>query len=240
MTEAGAAPATASGPSAVKRSWLRFGSFAAFVGAVATLAAAVAGGITESTGIATISAVAATVVAYGLVPLVVTLAMRQSGLSSWWAVAAGLLAAGTWSAAGVLFAAPALMVNAPSVIDAFVSSAPSASALWIVVASVEVVRAGMHRWSLIVVAAFVAVLIVGSLLIELSGFDIRKVLVPLGWTVWMIDVGRAQRGRMSPAAAPPPLPAADATACANCGAPRRKDGLAFCSDCGLPYGAQRQ
>ncbi len=27
--------------------------------------------------------------------------------------------------------------------------------------------------------------------------------------------------------------------CANCGAPRRTDGLAFCADCGLPYGAQR-
>jgi hypothetical protein len=25
--------------------------------------------------------------------------------------------------------------------------------------------------------------------------------------------------------------------CANCGAPRRTDGLAFCSSCGLPYGA---
>jgi hypothetical protein len=221
------------------RRWLRVGAIAAYAGAVAALASAVAGGITEPTGIATIVAVVTTVVAYGLVPLVVTIAMRQSGLSSWWAVAAALLPAGTWSAAGVLFAAPSLMANAPSVVAAFVSAAPSASALWIVVASVEVVRAGMHRWSLVVVAAFVAVLIVGSVLIELSGFDIRKVLVPLGWTVWMFDVGRAQRGTTSPAAVPPPPPAA-ATACANCGAPRRKDGLAFCSDCGLPYGAQRQ
>jgi hypothetical protein len=223
----------------VQRHWLRAGSFAAFAGAVVAFVAAVAGGISESTGIATTTAVIATIVAYGLVPLAVTVAMRQSGLSSWWAVAAALLAAGTWSAAGVLFATPALRATAPAVIDAFVSSAPSASALWIVVASVEIVRAGMPRWSLVVVAAFVAVLIIGSVLIELSGFDIRKVLVPLGWAGWMIDVGRAQRVRMSPAAArlSPTVPAA---ACANCGAPRRTDGRVFCSDCGLPYAAQRQ
>src|SRR5438093_7175396 len=239
MTEAEAAADAASGPSAAKRSWLRIGSIAAFAAAVAALVAAVAGGITESTGIATITAVAATVVAYGLLPVVLTVAMRQSGLSSWWAIAAALLAAGTWSAAGVLFAAPALMANAPSFVDAFVSSAPTASALWIVVASVEVVRAGMHRWSLIVVAAFVAVLIVGSVLIELSGFDIRKVLVPFGWAVCMIDAGRAQRVRTSPAVARPPV-AAPMASCANCGAPRRTDGLAFCSDCGLPYGAERK
>src|SRR5213594_2123994 len=133
MTEAEAAADAASGPSAAKRSWLRIGSIAAFAAAVAALVAAVAGGITEPTGVAT-------VLAYGLLPVVLTVAMRQSGLSSWWAVAAALLAAGTWSAAGALFAAPALMANAPSVIDAFVSAAPSASALWIVVASVEVVR----------------------------------------------------------------------------------------------------
>src|SRR5437879_5078275 len=210
MSEAGAAAATASGLSAAKHGWLRIGSFTAFAGAVAALAAAVAGGITEPTGIATITAVAATVVAYGLVPLALTVAMRQGGLSSWWAVTAALLAAGTWSAAGVLFASPAFAPNVPSVVEAFVSSAPSASALWIVVASVEVVRAGMHRWSLVVVAAFVAVLIVGSVLIELSGFDIRKVLVPLGWAVWMIDVARAQGVRTSPADARPA--AAEATA----------------------------
>ena len=239
MTATSTIPAGAAGPSTAKRRWLRVGSFAAFAGALAALAAAVAGGITEPTGIATITAVAATVVAYGFVPLVVTFAMRQSGISSWWAVAAALLAAGTWGAAGLLFAAPALTPNAPSIVDAIVSSAPSASALWIVVASVEVVRAGMHRWSLVVVAAFVAVLIVGSVLIELSGFDIRKVLVPFGWAVWMIDAGRAQRVRTSPAVARPPV-AAPMASCANCGAPRRTDGLAFCSDCGLPYGAERK
>ena len=238
MSEAGAVTAAASELSAATRGWLRIGSFAAFAGAVAALAAAVAGGITEPTGIATITAVAATVVAYGLIPLALTVAMRQSGLSSWWAVAAALLAAGTWSAAGVLFASPAFAPNVPSVVEAFVSSAPSASALWIVVASVEVVRAGMHRWSLVVVAAFVAVLIVGSVLIELSGFDIRKVLVPLGWAVWMIDAGRAQRVRTSPPVARPAAAAAPAS-CANCGAPRRTDGLAFCSECGLPYAAER-
>jgi len=223
----------------VQRHWLRAGSFAAFAGAVVALVAAVADGISESTGIATTTAVIATIVAYGLVPFAVTVAMRQSGLASWWAVAAALLAAGTWSAAGVLFAIPALRATAPAVIDALVSSAPSASALWIVVASVAIVRAGMPRWSLVVVAAFVAVLIIGSVLIELSGFDIRKVLVPLGWAGWMIDVGSAQRVRMSPAVArlSPTVPAA---ACANCGAPRRTDGLVFCGDCGLPYGARRQ
>jgi hypothetical protein len=217
--------------------WLRIGSVAAFVGAASALAAAVAGGITEPTGVATIVAVGATVIAYGLAPLAVTVAMRQSALSSWWAVAAALLAAVLWTAAGVLFAVPALLPTTTTFIDAIVSSAPSASALWLLVASVEVVRAGMHRWSLVVIATFVAVLIVGSMLIELSGFDIRKVLVPLGWAVWMVDVGRAQRSRLSPAPVRP-VTAADAS-CANCGAPRRTDGLAFCSNCGLPYGAQR-
>ena len=212
---------------------------AAFVGAASALAAAVAGGITEPTGIGTIVAVAATVIAYGWAPLALTIAMRQSALSSWWAVAAALLAAVLWTAAGVLFAVPALLPTTTTFIDTIVSSAPSASALWLLVASVEVVRAGMHRWSLVVVATFVAVLIIGSMLIELSGFDIRKVLVPLGWAVWMVDVGRAQRSRLSPAPVRPPAAANIEANCANCGAPRRTDGLAFCSDCGLPYGTER-
>jgi len=218
--------------------WLRIGSVAAFIGAASALAAAVAGGITEPTGIATVVAVAATVIAYGLAPVAVTVAMRQSALSSWWAVAAALLAAVLWTAAGVLFAVPALLPTTTAFIDTVVSTAPTASALWLLVASVEVVRAGMHRWSLVVVATFVAVLIIGSVLIELSGFDIRKVLVPLGWAVWMVDVGRAQRSRVSPVPVRPP-PAALEASCANCGAPRRTDGLAFCSDCGLPYGVPR-
>lgn len=218
--------------------WLRVGSIAAFIGAATALLAAVAGGITEPTGVATIVAVVATVVAYGLAPLVITFAMRQSALSSWWAVAAAGLAAVLWSAAGLLFAVPTLLPTTTTFVDTFVSSAPTASALWLLVASVEVVRAGMHRWSLVFVAAFVAVLIVGSVLIELSGFDIRKVLVPLGWAVWMVDAARAQRARLSPTVVPP-SPAAVAASCANCGAPRRMDGLAFCSDCGLPYGTQR-
>jgi len=219
------------------KTWLRIGSVAAFVGAASAVAAAVAGGITETTGVATAVAVGATVIAYGLAPLAVTVAMRQSALTSWWAVAAAMLAAILWTAAGVLFAVPALL-PATTFVDTVVSSAPSASALWLLVASVEAVRAGMDRWSLVVVASFVSVLIVGSTLIELSGFDIRKVLVPLGWTVWMVDVARAQRSRLSPAPVRPAAEAVDAT-CGNCGAPRRTDGLAFCSDCGLPYGVQR-
>jgi hypothetical protein len=218
---------------------LRFGSVAAFVAAASALVAAAAGGVTEPTGIATVAAVTATVIAYGLAPLAITIAMRQGGLSSWWAVAAALLAAVMWSTAGLLFAMPELAVTSPAIIDAFVSSAPSASALWLVVASVEVVRAGRHRWSLVFIAAFVAVLIVGSLLIELSGFDIRKVLVPLGWAVWMVDVARAQRAPLSPAGSRPSASVAPQERCENCGAPRRTDGLAFCSDCGLPYGAKR-
>ena len=216
------------------RRWLRIASVAAIAAGASALVAALAGGITEPTGIATIVAVAATVVAYGVGPLLVSFALRQGGLSSWWPIAAALLPAVLWCAAGVLFALPALVTPAPALIDAIVGSAPSASALWVVIASIEVVRAGMHRWSLVFVAAFLAVLIVGSVLIELSGFDIRKVLVPLGWAVWMVDVGRAARARMSPATAPPA--AATAAPCANCGAPRRTDGLAFCGSCGLPYG----
>ena len=220
------------------RRWLWFGSIAAFLGAASTISAAVAGGITEPTGIATVAAVVATVIGYGFAPLVLTVAMRQSSLSSWWAVAAALVPAVLWSAAGLLFAAPALIDAAPTLIGAVVGSAPNASALWLLVTSVEAVRAGMQRWSLVVVGAFVAVLIVGSVLVALSGFDIRKVLVPLGWSVWMIDVGIALRARMSPTAATPSTPSAAASPCANCGAPRRTDGLAFCSDCGLPYGAR--
>ena len=228
----------AAGPSAAQRRWLTVGLIAAFIGAATAIAAAVAGGLTEPTGIATVVAVGATVIAYGLAPLVITVAMRQGRLSSWWAVAAALLAAVLWTAAGVLFAMPALLPTTTTFIDTVVSSAPSASALWLLVASVEVVRAGMQRWSLVVVATFTSVLIVGSMLVELSGFDIRKVLVPLGWAVWMVDVGRAQRSRLSPAPVRPATAAVDAS-CANCGAPRRTDGLAFCSDCGLPYGTQR-
>ncbi|HEV8669900.1 MAG TPA: hypothetical protein VGS01_04095 [Candidatus Limnocylindria bacterium] len=216
-----------------QRGWLRTGSLAAFAAAAGALVAAVAGGITEPTGTATVVAVVSTVATYGLAPLVLTVALRQSALSSWWAVAAALLAAALWCAAGVVFAAPT-----PALIDAIVSSAPSASALWVVVASVEVVRAGMHRWSLVFVSAFVAVLIVGSVFIELTGFDIRKVLVPFGWAGWMLDMGISLRMRSSP-------PRVEATRddaellCAHCGAPRRTDGLAFCSGCGLPYGARR-
>jgi hypothetical protein len=218
--------------------WLRIGSTVAFIAAGVTLVAAVAGGITEPTGIATIVAVVATILAYGLLPLILTIAMRQGGLSSWWAVAAALLPAVFWVVAGVLFALPSLQDLAPALINAVITTAPSASALWILVASVEVVRSGLHRWSLVVLGAFLAVLIVGSILIELSGFDIRKVLVPLGWAVWMVDAGRAQLARLSPAPAPAPAAVA-AAACENCGAPRRTDGLAFCSGCGLPYGVRR-
>jgi len=220
------------------KTWLRIGAIAAFVAAASALAAAIAGGITEPTGLAAIVAVGSTMIAYGLGPLVLTVALRQGGLSSWWAVASALLAALLWSAAGLLFVAPALTTPAPTLFDAVIGSAPSASALWVLVASVEVVRAGLHRWSLVFVAAFLAVLIIGSVLIELSGFDIRKVLVPLGWAVWMIDVGSAARARMSPAV-PRPALAATVAPCGNCGAARRIDGLAFCGDCGLPYGMTR-
>lgn len=218
--------------------WLQTGSVLAFAAAAATLVAAVAGGITEPTGIATTAAVIATVIAYGVGPLLLTVAMRQGGLSSWWAVAAALLPAVLWSLAALLFAVPALLGISPALIDALVNSAPSASALWILVASVEVIRAGMHRWSLVVIAAFVAVLMIGSILIELSGFDIRKVLVPLGWGIWMVDAGRGLRSRSSPVPARAAAVAVE-VACANCGAPRRTDGLAFCSGCGLPYGSRR-
>ncbi len=217
---------------------LRLGSAAAFVGAASVLFAAVAREITEPSGIAITAAVFATIVAYGLVPLMLTAAMRQGALSSWWAVAAAFLAAALWSAAGLLFAAPALLPLAPAMVNALVTAAPSASALWILAASVEVVRAGRHRWSLVFIAAFVAVLMIGSAFIELSGFDIRRVLVPLGWAAWMVDAARAIRARSSPATERPTAATADAP-CANCGAPRRTDGLAFCSRCGLPYGARR-
>jgi hypothetical protein len=218
-----------------RRSWLQIGSVTAFVAAACSLVAAVAGGITEPTGIAAVVAVTTTVFAYGIGPLVITLAMRQGGLSSWWAVAAALFAASLWAALGLLIAFPAMGETAPALSAAVITSAPSSSALWLVVASVEVVRAGMHRWSLVFVSAFVAVLIIGSVFIELSGFDVRKVLVPLGWAAWMIEAGRAVRSPLSPIREQ--VPAISATGCTNCGAPRRTDGLAFCSSCGLPYAA---
>jgi len=218
--------------------WLAVGSATAFVAAAGALVAAAAGGITEPTGIAAVVAVITTLLAYGIAPLLITFAMRQSALSSWWAVAAALFAAALWTAVGLLFAFPAAPETAPALLAALVTSAPSASALWLVVASVEVVRARMHRWSLVFVSAFVAVLIIGSVFIELSGFDVRKVLVPLGWAVWMVDAGRALRSRLSPVVERP-APAVAETRCANCGALRRTDGLAFCSSCGLPYGSRR-
>jgi len=238
VTVTGTSPTTtAAGPSPAQRMWLEIGSVTAFVAGAGALVAAAAGGITEPTGIAAIVAVITTIVAYGIGPLLLTFAMRQSSLSSWWAVAAALLAAILWAAVGLVFAVPAILEAAPALLAALVTSAPSASALWLVVASVEVVRAGMHRWSLVFVSAFVAVLIIGSIFIALDGFDVRKVLVPLGWAVWMIDVGRAMRSRLAPIIERP-VTVAD-TRCTNCGAPRRTDGLAFCSGCGLPYGSQR-
>jgi hypothetical protein len=217
--------------------WLQTASVTAFVTAASVLVASAAGGITEPTGIAAVIAVITSVFAYGIGPLLLTFAMRQSALSSWWAVAAALFAAGLWTALGLLFAFAAISETAPALL-ALIASAPSASALWLVVASVEVVRAGMHRWSLVFVSAFLAVLIIGSAFIEPSGFDVRKVLVPLGWAMWMLDLGRALRSRPSHVVARP-APAVAETRCANCGAPRRTDGLAFCSSCGLPYGSQR-
>ena len=238
MAASGSAePQSGNGGSATRLTWLRTGSVTAFVIAAAALVAAAAGGITEPTGIAAAAAIIASVLAYGLGPLLLTLALRQSALSSWWGVAAALFAAGLWTALALLFAAPAIL-GAPTVLAAVVISAPSASALWLLVASVEVARAGMPRWSLVFVSAFVAVLILGSAFIELRGFDVRKVLVPLGWAVWMIDVGRALRERLSPVVDAPAAVVAP-TRCENCGAPRRTDGLAFCSGCGLPYGSQR-
>ena len=222
----------------MRRRWLQLGALAAFVGAASTVISAVAGGINEPTGLATLAAVIATIVAYGLMPLLLTIAMRRSALSSWWAVAAATLTATAWTTAGLALTTPAFLAIAPQIIEAVVAVAPSASALWILVASIETVRAGMRRWSLVVIGTFVAVLIIGSVLIELSGFDIRKVLVPLGWTVWMLVVGRALRAELSPAETAAPAVVVEPT-CANCGAPRRTDGLAFCSSCGLPYGGSR-
>jgi len=220
-----------------RRQWLRIGATAAFAAAASALIAAVAGGITEPTGIATIVAVIAAVLGYGVAPLVITFAMRRSALSSWWAVAAALLATVLWSVIALLLAAPSLLATAPALITAIIGAAPSSSALWILAASVEAVRAGMHRWSLVFISAFVAVLMLGSVLIELSGFDIRKVLVPLGWGAWMFDLGGALRARMSPA--PPQPTSVQPERCANCGSPRRTDGLAFCGECGLPYGVTK-
>lgn len=220
-----------------RETWFPLGSVSAFVTAAGVLVAAAAGGVTEPTGIATVVAVIASVLAYGIAPLVIAVAIRQSGLSSWWAVAAALLPAGLWTAVGLLFAFPATLDTAPALLAVLVTTAPSSSALWLLVASVEVVRAGMHRWSLVFVSAFVAVLIIGAMLLELTGFDVRRVLVPLGWAVWMIDLGRALRSASSPVPErPAPVPA---PGCANCGAPRRTDGLAFCSSCGLPYRSER-
>ena len=209
--------------------WLRIASTTAFVAAVGALAAAVAGGITEPTGLSTLVAVIAAALSYGVAPLVLTLALRQSALSSWWAVAAALIAAALWV---VLFVAPFLVGSAPDLVGAILSSAPSP--LWILAASIELVRAGMHRWSLVVIAAFVAVLILSAVFLSLSGFDLRGVLVPLGWAAWMFDLGTELRARMAPAATA--VAAAAPEGCANCGAPRRQDGLAFCGECGLPYG----
>lgn len=216
--------------------WLRTGSVTAFLSAAAAFVAAAAGGITEPTGLAAAIAIIASVFAYGIGPLVLTFAMQQAALSSWWAVAAAIFAAGLWTAIALLVAAPGMLETAPAA--ALLISAPSASALWLVVASVEAARGGMPRWSLVFVSAFVAVLIIGSAFIQLSGFDVRKVLVPLGWAVWTIDVGRALRARLSPVVTAP-APVLAKTRCENCGAPRRTDGLAFCSGCGLPYGSQR-
>jgi hypothetical protein len=229
---------TAGGPSPAQRTWLEIGAVSAFIAAAGALVAAAAGGVTEPTGIAAVVAVITTVVAYGIGPLLLTFAMRQSARSTWWAVAAALFAAGLWTAVGLVFAAPAILEAAPALLAALVTSAPSASALWLVVASVEVVRAGMQRWSLVFLSAFVAVLVIGSVFIALDGFDVRKVFVPLGWAVWMIDIGRALRSRLTPITQRP-APVIAETRCVNCGAPRRTDGLAFCSGCGLPYGSQR-
>ena len=151
------------------------------------------------------------------------------------AVVAAFFAAGLWTAIAVLFAAPALL--ATPALAAVVISAPSASALWLVVASVEAARAGMPRWSLVFVSAFVAVLIIGSAFIQLSGFDVRKVLVPLGWAVWMIDVGRALRARLSPVVNAP-RPSSRRTRCENCGAPRPRTASRSAAVCGLPYGVR--
>ena len=214
--------------------WLRVASNAAFAAAVGALAAAVAGGITEPTGVSTLVAVIAAALSYGVAPLVVTLALRQSALSSWWAVAAALIAAALWV---VLFAAPFIAGSAPDLVAAILSSAPSASALWILAASIELVRAGMHRWSLVVIAAFVAVLILSAVFLSLSGFDLRGVLVPLGWAGWMFDLGTELRARLAPVG--PEVVAAVPERCANCGTPRRQDGLAFCGECGLPYGVSK-
>lgn len=230
-------PSGAARTSSPDHRWLQFGSAAAFTAAAAALVAAFAGGITEPTGIAVVASFLAAIVAYGIAPLLLTIALGQGALSSGWAVAAALLAAVLWCFAG-LFALPALAAAAPAFSDALIRSAPSASGLWILAASVEAVRAGLDRWSLVFVGAFLAVLIVGSVLVELSGFDIRKVLVPLGWAVWMVDVARVLRARVSPVVASAPSPVVD-SACANCGAPRRTDGLVFCGACGLPYGTRR-
>ena len=216
---------------------LRVGSNAAFAAAAGAIAAAVAAGITEPTGIAAGAAIVVAVLAYGVAPHVITVALRMSAHTSWWALGAAAIATALWATVVMLLGAPALVVDAPALGAAIVSSAPIASALWIVAASLEVVAAGLQRWSLVVLAGFVAMLLIGSLFIEQSGFDVSKVAVPLGWAAWMIDLGRALRSLMNPRPAQVATP--ELAACANCGAARRRDGLTFCAECGLPYGASR-
>lgn len=196
---------------------LRVGSIAAFAAAAGAIAAGVAGGVTESTGIAAGAAIVTAVLAYGVAPLVISVALRLSALASWWAVAAAAIAAVLWVTV--------------------VALATPATAFWIVVASLEVVRAGLQRWSLFVLAGFVSALMIGSLFIQQSGFNVAAVAVPLGWAAWMLELGRALRSHMNPL--PAPVETREAEACANCGAPRRRDGLAFCAECGLPYSASR-
>ncbi|HEV8143862.1 MAG TPA: hypothetical protein VGQ77_13450 [Methylomirabilota bacterium] len=220
--------------------WRRTASIAAYISAAAAIAAAVAGGIVEPTGIATVLQVVATTIAFAIAPLALSLALWRLGPGGWWTAGAALLATLAWSGAALLFlfGLPESLVPVSSFIAIFVNSAPGWTGLWLVLASADVVRGGLRPWTHVAIGVFVALLIVSTVVIEFSGIDVRKILIPIGWSAWMVDIAR----RLGETAAPSittSLPPRAPETCGNCGAPARTDGLAFCAECGLPYGAQR-
>jgi hypothetical protein len=121
---------------------------------------------------------------YGLAPVFVTLGLRQRPPSAALSLILASLGAVLWASAAVLFATRlSTSLNSVAIIVA-----PVASALWLIVFSVEG-RAVPRRTLRIALSILVGVLIINGAFGPV--FPFPRELIAVAWAIWMFDTHRA-------------------------------------------------
>jgi hypothetical protein len=127
---------------------------------------------------------------YGLAPVFVTLGLRQRPPSAALSLILASLGALLWASAAVLFATRlSTSLNSVAIIVA-----PVASALWLIVFSVEVRRAVPRRTLRIALSILVGVLIINGAFAPV--FPFPRELIAVAWAIWMFDTHRALGSRV--------------------------------------------